>query len=43
MSLSIVRSNTLLPCDSRENEAYNRQIPNITDGVVMALLAPGRG
>ena len=43
MSLAIVRSNSLLlrgPCNK---EACIRQKPDLTDGAVMALLAPWRG
>ena len=43
MSLAIVRSNSLLlhgPCDKG---ARIRQKPELTDGAVMALLAPWRG
>ena len=43
MSLAIVRSNSLLlrgPCDK---EARIQQRPELTDGVVMPLIAPWRG
>ena len=42
MSLSIVRSNTLLLRGARDKEAYIGQRPNLEDGAVMALLAPWR-
>ena len=43
MSLSIVRSNSLILRGPRDKEACIRQQPDLTDGVVMALLAPWRG
>ena len=43
MSLSILRSNTLLLRGSRDKEAQIRQRPDLVDGAVMALLAPWRG
>ena len=42
MSLAIVRSNILLLRGARDKETYIRQIPNLEDGAVMALLAPWR-
>ena len=43
MSLEIVRSNSLLRRGPRDKGARVRQLPELTDGVVMALLAPWRG
>ena len=43
MSLEIVRSNSLLLRGPREEGARIRQRPELTDGVVMELLAPWRG
>ena len=43
MSLSIVKSNTLLLRGARDKETYIRQRPDLTDGAVMALLAQWRG
>ena len=43
MSLAIVRSNSLILRGPRDKEACIRQQPDLTDGVVMALLAPWRG
>ena len=43
ISILIVRSNTLILQGARDKEAYIRQIPNLEDGAVMALLAPWRG
>ena len=43
VSLTIVRSKTLLLCGSRYKEAYIQQRPNLEDREVMALLAPWRG
>ena len=42
ISLAIVRSNTVLLRGSREKEAYIRQIPNLEDEEVMAMLAPSQ-
>ena len=42
ISLAIVRSNSLLLLSPRDKGARIRQRPEITDGVVMALLAPWR-
>ena len=41
MSLAILRSNSLLLCGPCEKRARIRQQPDLTDGAVMALLAPG--
>ena len=43
MSLAIVRSNSLLLHGPRDKGARIRQQPELTDGAVMALLAPWRG
>ena len=43
MSLSIVRSNSLLLRVPHDKGARIRQRPELTDGAVMALLAPWRG
>ena len=43
ISLTIVRSNTLLLQGVRDKEAYIRQRLNPADGAVMALLAPWSG
>ena len=43
MSLAIVRSNSLLLRSPREKGERIRQRPELTDGAVMALLAPWRG
>ena len=43
MSLAIVRSNSLLLRGPRDKGARIRQQPELTDGAVMALLAPWRG
>ena len=43
MLLAIVRSNNLLLCISRDKGACIWQQTELTDGVVMALLAPWRG
>ena len=43
MSLAIVRSNRLLLCGPRNKGACIWQRPELTDGAVMALLAPWRG
>ena len=43
MSLAIVRSNSLLLCGPCYNGVHIRQRPELTDGAVMALLAPWRG
>ena len=43
MSLAIVRSNSLLLRGPRDKKARIRQQPEMTDGAVMALLAPWRG
>ena len=40
MSLAIVRSNSLLLRSPRDNGARIRQQPELTDGAVMALIAP---
>ena len=40
MSLAIVRSNSLLLCGNCKKGACIRQQPDMTDGAVMALLAP---
>ena len=40
MSLAIVRSNFLLLCRTCDKEARIRKRPELTDGAVMALLAP---
>ena len=40
MSLAILRSNSLLLRGPRDKEARIRQRPELTDGSVMALLAP---
>ena len=40
MSLEIVRSNSLLLRGPRDKEACIRQRHELTDGAVMALLAP---
>ena len=40
MSLEIVRSNRLILCGPCEKEARIWQRPELTDGAVMALLAP---
>ena len=41
--LVIVRSNSLLLCGPRDKGECIRQQPEMTDGVVMTLLAPWRG
>ena len=43
MSLAIVRSNSLLLRGPRDKGARIRHQPDLTDGAVMALLAPWRG
>ena len=43
MSLSIVRSNTLLLRLARDKGSYTRKRPNLEGGEVMALLEPCRG
>ena len=43
MSLAIVRPNSLLLCGPHDKGSCNQQQPNLTDGVVMALLAPWQG
>ena len=43
MSLAIVRYNSLLLRGPRDKGARNRQKTELTDGAVMALLAPWRG
>ena len=43
MSLAIVISNSLLLRGPRDKGAHIRQRPELTDGVVMSLLAPCRG
>ena len=43
MLLAIVRSNSLLFCSPRKKGARIQQRPELTNGVVMALLAPWRG
>ena len=43
ISLAIVRSNSLLLSGPQDNGARIRQQPELTDGAVMALLAPWRG
>ena len=40
MSLAIVRFNTLPLRGARDKEVYIRQISNMEDGSVMAMLAP---
>ena len=42
MSLAIVRSNSPILCGPRNKGARIRQQPELTDGEVMALLAPWR-
>ena len=43
MSLAIVRSNSLLLCGPFDKGARIWQRPELTDGAVIALLAPWRG
>ena len=43
MSLAIARSKTLLIQGAMDKEAYIRQIIDLADGEVMALIAPWRG
>ena len=43
MSLAIVRSNSLLLHGPRYKGARIRQLPELTDGAVMALIVPWRG
>ena len=43
MSLAIVRSNRLLIRGPQDKGARIRKGPDMTDGAVMALLAPWRG
>ena len=43
MSLAIVRSNSLLIRVPRDKWARIQQRPELTDGAVMALVAPWRG
>ena len=43
MSLAIVRSTILLLHGPQDKGALIRQQPDLTDGAVMALLAPWRG
>ena len=43
MSLEIVSSNSLLLCRPWYKKAHIQHCPELTDGVVMALLAPWRG
>ena len=43
MSLAIVRSNSLLLCGPHGKRARIRQQPELTDGAVMALIAPWQG
>ena len=40
MSLAIVRSNSVLLCGPRDKGARIRQLPELTDGAVIVLLAP---
>ena len=39
---AIVRSNRLLLCSMRDKGTHTRNHPELTDGAVMALLAPWR-
>ena len=43
MSLAIVRFNSLLLCGPHDKGAHIWQRPELTDGAVMALLAPWHG
>ena len=43
MSLAIVRTNSLLLCGPHDKRARIWKCPELTDGTVMALLAPWRG
>ena len=43
MSLAIMRSNSVLLRVPREKSARIRKRPELTDGTVMAMLAPWRG
>ena len=43
ISLAIVRFNSLLLCGPRDKGACIRQQPELTDGAMMALLAPWQG
>ena len=43
MSIVIVRSNNLILHDPRNKGSRIRQQPDMTDGAVMALLAPWQG
>ena len=43
VSLSVVRSNTLVFCGDRDKEAYIQQRPSMADGSVMGVLALWRG
>ena len=43
MSLEIVWSNSLLLCSPRDKGAHIQHQPELTDGAVMALLAPWNG
>ena len=43
MSLAIVRFNSLLLCVPHDKGACTQQQPELTDGAVMALLAPWSG
>ena len=43
MSLAMVRSDSLLLRGPRNKGVRIRQLPELADGVVMALLAPWRG
>ena len=43
MSLAIVRCNILLLCGPCDKGAHIRQRPEMTDGAVMALIAPWQG
>ena len=43
MSLEIMRSNSLILCSPRDKGACIQQKQSMTDGAVMALLAPWRG
>ena len=43
ISLSVVRSNTLILRGTRDKEAYIFQIPDMADGAVMTVLVRWRG
>ena len=43
VSLAIVRSNTLILRGARDKDVYTQHIPNLENGVVIALMSPWWG